>query len=220
MSAQTKEKSSSEAVLTKEQDYRWKRYVSTLSPYDDQAAFLLPEELPKSSSSPEAIEEAIMRATQRAFFTRTIDIGEKLTWWQRLMRWLIGSIPSTRRFEVKDYQLGLIRGELSVLLPQGKEIKVRFNDELGWKARIVVGDEPDQQEMSMYYKESCMNPARVLARKEGEIDTSKVEFRPLGKGQVEEILNNREVDLITRWNARRLSAEYELLTTHGKNPGD
>jgi hypothetical protein len=198
-------------------DLVWKRYVAELAPTDEGAAFLLPEELPDATTSPEACEEAILRATRRAFGFGIADSGDRLTFLQRFLRWLIGSIPRSRRFQVRDYELGTIRGVLSVLLPQGKEVRLKFNDDLGWKATIQLGEEPEQQEFTMYYREACMNPARVLARKEGEVDASKVEFRPLGKDQVEEIVSNPDIDLITRWNARRLMQEYEYLARHRTN---
>jgi hypothetical protein len=217
MTEQVGHRSTPRISLQEQSDLVWKRYVAELAPTDEGAAFLLPEELPAATSSPEACEEAIMRATRRAFAFGVADSSDRLTWLQRLLRWLIGNIPRRRRFKVVDYELGTIRGELNVLLPQGREVRLNFHDDLGWKATIQLGEEPDQQEFTMYYRESCMNPARVLARKEGEIDASKVEFRPLEKDQVEEIVNNPEIDLITRWNARRLMQEYEYLAGHRMN---
>jgi hypothetical protein len=174
-------------------DLRWFAYVSQLDPDDDQSAFLLPDELPGESSSREEILTALVRAARRAF-----GLGSNIT-----------------KLQLKDYELGYIRGELRVLLPQGREGRLNFKDELGWKAIAIIGEGEEERELICYYRSLCMNPARLASLIDADIDSSKVEFRPIGSEEIEKISANPEVDRMTQMNMRMLRSQYQRLVEQG-----
>lgn len=165
------------------EDRTWREYVSQLAPDDESGAFLLPDELPKEGSTPRQIRSAIGIATRRALGIR-------------------------HRFLIKDYVLGRIRGEMRVLLPQGREISYHFNDELGWKATVVIDADNEEETFVAYYRQKCMNIARIVAYLGGQLDTSRVVFTPLDTKESEQIVTNSELDRAIDRNLMRLRRKY------------
>lgn len=175
-----------DARVVQMEDRRWLAYVARLAPTDLDAAFLLPDEAPDRQSTPQQIRNAIRLATRRALGSRSLHI--------------------------QDYELGRIQGEMRVLLPQGSELRYYFNDELGWKATVVIGTGADEYAFLAYYRETCMNPARYVAAVGGELDTSRVVFMPLDEEAVERLAASPELDRMTFRALRRLGRQYLALS--------
>jgi hypothetical protein len=200
-------------------DLRWLAYVSQLDPDDDQSAFLLPDELPDEWSSREEIQTAILRATRRAFGLGSQPVGEANR--DLALIGLHGGLGRNRaKLQLKDYELGYIRGELLVLLPQGKEIRWYFEDELGWKAIAIIGEGLKQRELTCYYRSICMNLARLAAWVNGDIHSSNVEFIPVGSEEIKTIIANAEVDRITEAILHRLRSQYRELANQERLHSD
>jgi hypothetical protein len=170
-------------------DQRWTAYVARLVPDDHRAAFLLPDEAPDLHAKPQQIRHAIGLATRRA----------------------LGNQP----LRIEDYELGRIQGEMRVLLPQGRELRYQFKDELGWKATIVIGAGREERAFPAYYRRACMNPARYVAIG-GELDTSEVVFTALDGEEIQRIAANPELDRMTIQALRRLYRQYKVLSQHGQ----
>jgi hypothetical protein len=167
------------------EDQRWMAYVARLAPDDRRAVFLLPDELPDAQSGPQQIRSAIKVAIRRAF--------------------------SSPQFRIEDYELGKIQGEMRVLLPQGIELRYHFNNELGWKATVVINSGGEERSFPAYYRRACMNPVRRAAIG-GEVDTSEVLFAPLDREEIQRIAANPELDRMTAQALRRLYRQYKMLS--------
>jgi hypothetical protein len=165
------------------QEQKWRAYVSQLTPDDRNGAFLLPEELPTRKFKPREIRYALSKATHRAF----------------------GNIS---KFRIEDYVLGRIRGEMRILLPQGREYSYYFNNECGWKATIIINTDVEEYSFLAYYRSRCMNPARYVPQFKGKLDTSRVEFTPLDSGESEQIRENLSLDYTIDNNIKRLWHEH------------
>jgi hypothetical protein len=170
-------------------DQSWMAYVARLAPADRRAAFLLPDELPGDQSGPQQIRSAIEVALRRAF--------------------------ASPQFRIEDYELGKIQGEMRVLLPQGIELRYHFNNELGWKATVVISSGSQERSFPAYYRRACMNPVRRAAIG-GELDTSEVLFTPLDGEEIQRIAANPELDRMTAQALRTLSAQYKMLSGQGQ----
>lgn len=100
---------------------------------------------------------------------------------------------------------------MRVLLPQGREFRYHFNDELGWKAAIVVSTGSEEPTLTAFYRKACMNPARCVVL-EGELGTSKVLFTPIDGKEFEQIVGDLELDRMTASALRRMRRQYKELT--------
>lgn len=167
-------------------DSEWLKYLSNLTPDDPDGAFLLSEELPDEMSDPSKIINAILTSTHRAFGTG-------------------------RRFRIIDYVRGKISGLMKVLIPQGSQRTYHFNNEVGWKATVIMDDEKGTKVFKAYYKQICMNPVNLI-QDGGELDTSEVDFKPIGKGESEQISQDPLLEFIIRVNMLRLQEQYNSLS--------
>lgn len=170
------------------QDRLWLSYVAKLSVDDSQAAFLLPHELPDASSEPRQVRRAIWLAMQRAY--------------------------GGPQFRIIDYEMGRIQGTMRILLPQGIELQYHFNDELGWKATVVIITGNEERSFPAYYRKACMNPIRRAAI-DGQVETSEVVFKPLEGEEIQNIAANPELDQMTARALGRLQRQYKMLARQG-----
>ncbi len=168
-----------------EDDKRWLAYVAKLTVDDHQAAFLLPNELPGPRSDKQQVLAAMETALRRAY-----------------------SHPQMR---IEDYVLGKIQGRLRVLMPQGIEMTFHFENELGWKATMIISSANEERSFPAYYRHTCMNPLRRLALT-GQFDSSEITFRPVEGEQVEQMMADPEVDNLTANALKRLYRQYQMLS--------
>ncbi|MGA1867832.1 MAG: hypothetical protein ACMUJM_04715 [bacterium] len=172
-----------ESIIYGRKDWEWERYVSKLDAGDVNGAFLLPHELPSSSSTPQEIRDAITTGSRRAF-----KLGSK--------------------FRISNYILGKLRGKMRILLPQGKEYSFYFNDEPGWRARITL---KDKESFFAYYRSKCMNPLREAIVQGGEVDSSRLEFIPVGEKKAQRVAPHPLLNQIIENNLLRLRHQYKRL---------
>jgi len=181
----------SDRLLTKpkmqplDEDKLWLAYIAKLTPDDHQAAFLLPDELPGPRSDKQQILAAMEKAIRRAY--------------------------SNPQMRIEDYVLGKIHGRLRVLMPQGIEMTFHFENELGWKATMIISSAAEERSFPAYYRHTCMNPLRRLALT-GQFDSSEITFRPVVGEQVEQMLADPEVDLLTANALKKLYRQYLMLS--------
>lgn len=175
-------------------DLDWLNYLGKLPPEDAGGAFLLSSELPNEDTPPRQILAAIMRATRRAFQ------------------------PSSP-LEFTDYELGRIWGTMRVLLPQGREIQERFNGERGWKATAILGERYETRPVTVYYRQRCMNPVRVISRSEAVVDTSDVTFVPDGQDVPQYITASPDLAALFAAGIDALIEQYQALRTARSRTG-
>ncbi len=196
-------------------DRAWQGYVAGLAVEDDRGAFLLPDELPGPGASPEEVRYAIQTATRRAFLGhREPADGPRQSGSRSGMRNLLGALrrffQPAARVQVIDVAPGILTGELRMLLPQGRETTIEFNQEPGWRADVVISGDSVPFHGVFYYRSLCMNPVRAAVARGAEIDASQVYFEPLDRGRVQAILSDQGQDRLTVSAVRRLQAEYRL----------
>ena len=168
------------------EDLAWLDHLASLPPKDLRGAFVLTSELPNRRSSPRDVLDALVLAARRAF-------------------------GPEKRLEFTDYEQGRLWGTMHVLLPQGREEKVHFNGEPGWKAVGILGEGYEARPVITYYRERCMNPLRVISRTEAVVDTSDVTFIPLQRDAPELVVVNPALDELIASSTRRLAAQYQSI---------
>lgn len=166
-------------------DKQWLAYVASLTLDDHEAAFLLPDELPDAHASKQQIIDAMETALRRAY--------------------------SNPQMRIEDYVLGTIKGRLRVLMPQGIEMTFHFENELGWKATIVMISSDEERSFPVYYRQTCMNPLRRAALT-GQLDSSEIKFNPVDSEQIEQMVTDPEVDHLTANALKELYRQYLMLS--------
>ncbi|MFB2936932.1 hypothetical protein ACE1B6_16915 [Aerosakkonemataceae cyanobacterium BLCC-F154] len=168
-----------EIKLTK----KWYDYLKNIDLNDQEASFLTEEELPSPNSSSQKILKAFEKATQRA-------------------------LPSYQLIKVEKCTPGKIKGSVRILLPQGNEREIKFNDwQDGWRAECVFKHGNSKLSFPMYYSASCMNPIR--AQNISGIDTSDIEFIPHGSQAAQKGIKTEEFSRVIESQIKILRSNFE-----------